>query len=364
MPGKRNRRKGGKKTKHKVRKQVAKPNKCTNQTRKIEGVHELTILEHGDGSKFVFLGDAHSDNLICAKDEKCPSKSIPIDKYVKNLLNDYWSDIPLDIFVESQFKNPESAPMANVSSMFGQGYLGYFVQNFYACFLREKKYCPYKFPPFRFHYADIRSGVFQSTMTPTEQMETKANAIFFANVIVPTFYGVKIPIQEFARGAMLSKKIVEQKTKYFLHMFKIDKQVAKIKNRIIKQLFNTYVDTFFREQGPRFENFVSGITEINVSDFSLAYFNFVAWFFDMYVIGRILRHEMKRVILFAGTAHTHNIRHFFVNFLGFKQTWSDRSGVLAFEKKEDGTLQFTVKPDIDGDAQCIHLEEVEEPWFP
>jgi hypothetical protein len=67
--------------------------------------------------------------------------------------------------------------------------------------------------------------------------------------------------------------------------------------------------------------------------------------FDIYTLARMIRFDMKRVIIYAGSFHTKTMRTFLLKHLGFQSTKSIQSQT---RKKN---------------FQCISMKGVPQPWF-
>lgn len=67
--------------------------------------------------------------------------------------------------------------------------------------------------------------------------------------------------------------------------------------------------------------------------------------FDIYTLARMIRFNMKKVIIYAGAAHIDNIRNFMTKELGYQITTSRQS-------HQEGK-----------NFQCIDLRGTPQPWF-
>lgn len=336
------------KSKTKTKSSRYKESGCFDQ---LEGVQGVTRLENKDGSIFIFLDDAHTLKAQCSK-RKC-GHVYRIDNYLESLVKHYRSKIPLDIFIEIDYKNSEHDTQDRDTS-----FIDHVEHKFMTCFQREKTKCQYPFPPFRFHYADVRSGAYQSTLTNEERMNIK-DFVFVQEAINAIYYGEE-PRELVIDTAINYTHQLLDDPKRALRMFKIDKQLANIKNPVWKKHLIEYIDEVFADFRMNLAKYHVPLRAVDqIEKFVDSFTDFTANFFDFYVIGRILRHTMKHVILFAGSAHTEEIENFFVLQMGFSVVEQSRKSGVSVKLKHE----YTINPGRGGTANCVSLQGIRQPWF-
>lgn len=269
----------------------------------------------------------------------------------------------IDFFVELDYM-PESRPaiLKKNSNPYSirQNYIGPLIMNFFECFNKDLiKQCVQTYGDrIRFHYADVRSGVIHSGTEP--KLKTQID-------ILKSLYHVFYK-NDFANMTTQHVRLIntflehyEQfDTDYFFKLGKIDKQLKKINRPTINELFkenfaqhilksetiNTIktINQFLYEFGQAkllkqsFEMFDDEL------DPYVGLMILLSPLFDLYTLARILRHDMKQVIVYAGDAHIRNLRALLLQ-LGYKETASKQS--------KDEETNF----------QCIDLSGVTQPWF-
>lgn len=344
--------------------------------KKLVGPIELTILDRkSDGARIVLLGDRHLVETKCPRNSQCKTNVV---NYLEEVFRHYLSISiidHLDFFLEMPFSdvprgflaNPNTEDLKSIRTEIAEGefsesYLDSLRIYFIDCFQKLKQQCPFykkhiidNSPIIRFHYADTRDGVIHT--------ETKEDS--------------KVVIRELQKFGRLEARDLKQSDllwafKFFekmnrsrenipflFHFAKIDKQLRKINNPAITELITKFFIETETEDKTQDEistvkwaiaNLYKNLEQGTPIDERMFNFlrtamtgGFLACLFDIYVATRIIRHQMKHVIVFAGANHTRRLTKLFLHF-GYEITTYRES------KNKDS-------------FQCIDMTGVPQPWF-
>lgn len=348
--------------------------KCT-QTETLLGPYQLDILDRKeDDARIVLLSDVHEYDYNPHSEQKCRQSIIP---YLDNLFRNYRGKEKIDFFLEIDFE--ETARLfeeyqqfkdLRLSLLQGENphQLNYLVNlrtYFNDCFKRSKGKCEFNGRPIRFHHADVRSGVLHSQTdkeTETIIKEYHKSWDIAERGKVPTMRHVDTLEK-------LVKKYAEKNVDFFFHMSKIDKQLKKLPSEVAQALYNMmkvhmdstgkygeYRDVLYK----KFEHlrmmltnseYQMGIMTVQVTPDRLRNeFNEALHYlqvlltplFDIYTLARIVRHDMKQVIIYAGGSHIERIREFLETYMNYRLTVGTQSGYRQ---------------------QYLDMKRVPQPWF-
>lgn len=314
------------------------------------GPVSLYILEK-KGSKIVLLGDYHTKQPTCTSVSSCGES---IHEYLQKLFNNYKGSEPIDLFLEIDF----SENVRPVQYDPTKNYVFSVISYFHTCLTRKlRASCLYK--NVRFHYADVRGGVFHSGTNK----ETRDTIFQFRDLHkVWHIDGIsKIRLQNIKFIDELLDHYEKLDVDYFFRLAKIDKQLKHIKDPLVtvwvKALMVEHmtnpdivplknkIDTFLFDLLLANESktwFTINENGLNIYMYLMV---LLSPLFDIYTITRILRHNMKQVIVYAGDAHIQRICDFLMQRLGYKETIS----------------KLSIHPEKD--FQCIDMSDVPQPWF-
>jgi len=326
-------------------------------TEYLRGPITLSILDReSDGARIVLLGDWHTDEVTCPVDAKC---EISLPLYLETLFNTYAGYHTIDFFVELWYdpadrRIPVSYEVPRFTKALTHICRGGVIQNhlhtvqayFLDCFQKLKSQCRFFRRPVRFHYADVRSGVLHE-QTPSETREVvkelqRLHRSRDGQHLVPL-------------GKRMIQKYIDHDVDFFFKLCKIDKQLRAINDPGVTahltqfmlvqmeghntEVARQWLERLEKAQGPTFpapgfERFMEAFQG-----------SFMGPLFDIYVIARIIRHRMTRIIIYGGDAHIQSLRWFFLNIMGFRET-------AARQAKEKGKH-----------FQCLDLRNTPQPWF-
>jgi hypothetical protein len=362
---------------------LTKPHELTaKETEKCKDVEnligpiELNILDHPQtGARIVLLSDKHVDEKKCPTGSRC---GMPIWTYLENVFKQFKSrdkDDFLDFFLEYEFAQEQRDALANyptpqdlslLQQHLSQGNVIFnFISSlrvyFHNCWERIKTQCEFHGKQIRFHYSDVRSGAIHKTIAEADKVIVKQLQEIYKVRETPD------KVKEWHIKLLLTfiDKFEQGDIDYFFRLTKIDKQLKRIENKSIVPLFYEYVkhDTQrelklgnfqrYREQGKEMlENVRKGNPPTALYG-QISFLDFVRHIiggvftplFDVYTLARMIRLNMKKVIIYAGWFHINDMKRFLIDKLGFRVTASRES---------------TTKDSF----QCISLKGVPQPWFP
>lgn len=356
--------------------------KCTRVDR-LFGPTELDILDNAQtDTRVVLLGDMHTSRKKCPTDTRC-GKSIW--SYLEQLFQEYKGRQPIDFFLELPFIEPDQAEVKGIdvkratqlkSQIIQQqapykNYLASLHVYFYNCWQRAKTTCDFFRKPIRFHYSDVREGVIHSGTSFEERSHIN---------VIRDLFNLKngdIKQHHMNKLRMFYEKYLEGNVDFFFRLSKIDKQLAKIPQQKRDELHKMMAD--YMKQTTAFATHAQAIldemiaaksplvveNEFNTKLFQITGSVFFAEpdriqfselvhfmigallspLFDIYTLARMIRLDMKHVIIYAGATHTQRIKWFLQRFLNFKST-------VSVASKKQGT-----------NFQCISMKKVPQPWF-
>jgi hypothetical protein len=337
--------------------------KDCKQVEHLIGPVTLDILEHANGTRVVLLGDQHELKDHCPEGAKC---GMPVFFYLERLFDEWHGPGQLDFFLELDYGvlPRYTGQLAQVAigiprfqQLIKQGdivqnYMGSIATYFWHCFRRLKTECQYYGKPIRFHYADVRRGVLHSG---TEKEERAFIAqIQFQQSRIRTIG--KKHIEPYLR---LLQKLQARDVNFFFRYGKIDKQLKHIKDKHIHKMLNQYLVDYIDENKRFIHDLIyqavsllaalktrPGMYNIaTVRQFQVLVLGIaLAPLFDIYTLARMFRHNMRRMIVYAGAAHTNRMALFFLQQLNFKSITHEES----MSKKS---------------FQCIPMKHVPQPWF-
>jgi hypothetical protein len=341
-----------------------------------------------DGARVVLLGDIHTYSAKCAESSQCGE---PIYQYLDKLfqkLGDGHGD--LDFFVELDYMPPTRGflnrirrnKLDTIRSNFDtflqdrkdrdmeSNYLLSVIMNFQECFYkRTRQACLSKYGKHvRFHYADVRNGVIHSGTR--DDMKTVIRDL---QELHNVFYGDEpFRSRHIKVLNLIVKKFERQDVDFFFRLAKIDKQLKKINNPRITEIMTDImlhhmtmeqeltqsclhqIDTFLLQYRTKCGNRcgsggggadAGGDEAGGGEDPHMCVMMLLAPLFEIYTLARMIRHDMKRVIIYGGHAHITNIRDALVSRLGYTETVARES------------------IDEDSNFQCIRMDDVPQPWF-
>ncbi len=345
------------------------PSRC-KEVENLIGPIELDILDHPQtGQRIVLLGDMHVLRNKCAPDTKCGT---PIFLYLHQLFDQYVGSEPLDFFLEVEFaeevrgtqllKDPKNLAIMKqylTETNAYDNFLSSLRVYYFNCFQKIKTQCEYNKKPIRFHYSDVRDGVIHSGTEDETKLVVKQlqelGKLENENEVKEKHIRFLIEFVDHVRTRDVD---------YFFRLTKIDKQLKHIKNPEIVKLLRIYA---FDNMDTKITNFDAGLFQealavmleqvkrnelpiIGKTTFGKIRMSTLASglapFFDIYTLARIFRHNMKRVIVYAGSFHTRVMKSFLVDKMGFQVTVSKQSN-------DETSSSF----------QCISLKGVPQPWF-
>ncbi len=336
--------------------------KDCKQVETLLGPIELDILDFpGFGNRIVLLGDHHKYETKCPPDSsRCAT---PVFLYLDRLFQEYNSLKYLDFFLElehgplarhTHHRETQYQHELKKGTSIVDDYIKTIAVYFWDCFRRKKTKCEFYDKPIRFHYADVRTGVIQSTMEKDER------------ILISQMQFRRRPIKKLTTNNIepylkLLQRLQKRDVDFLFRYGKIDKQLQKIKNEELVKLLKEYLVAYINEyQKVINELIVSGdnlfisifidSNSVDVRAVRQFQYNVVAYtlspLFDIYTLARIFRHDMQRVIIYAGAAHTRRIRDFLLGNFKFKHVAHEESGTKGKS------------------FQCISLKNVPQPWFP
>jgi hypothetical protein len=340
-----------------------KPKKKCQKTEYLIGPIEFDILEREDGARVVLLGDRHDYEDQCPKDAEC---RMTIVQYLDNFFQNYNYPEPLDFFLEVDV--PEARPEYLSDQKFimksrqwmheGQIEDNFLVSlwiYFQNCLQKLKTKCEYhRKKQIRFHFSDVRSGVIHSK-TRSE------HAVFIKDL-----QDLRNRTSDFsAKHFAILRKLVtrflsatDDDVNFFFHISKIDKQLGAIAktNPNLHQELGMVMFRHMKQEEKRATRFLEEVTlgeeslrfpelkkQVDTLGSNLAHMipaMLLTPLFDIYTLARIIRHDMKQVIIYAGANHTKRIKQFLMLFMGYES--------LVSRQSKD---------------QCIDLRGIFQPWF-
>lgn len=355
------------------------------------GPMELDVLDNTQtGARIVLLGDVHIDKKKCLQGARC---SMPIWIYLQNMFQQFKSRNPqdfLDFFLEISFapetrldevlRNPTQLKLHREPLLKGKtdgtSYLTSMRVFFHNCWQKAKEQCEFHGKRIRFHYSDVRAGVIHKEIeSKVQEVVTQLHEIRQLHDKPEKFKKHHV---EFV--LMLVDRFLLKDVDFFFQFSKIDRQLygSKIdKERrgiqdpaIIHQL-KLYMKEHMeleRERVFRFKQMLQELLSVMSTDApkhmkkkigemarktieSALGPTLLTPLFDIYTLARMIRLDMKKVIVFAGAAHTRRMKQFILDHLGFKQRVSEKSGNEQGDPKRYDSFQ------------CISMKNVPQPWF-
>ena len=358
------------------------PTRKCSKVERLFGPVELDILDRkADGARIVLLGDMHTSRKKCPPNTKC---GLSIWTYLENLFQQYKSQQYLDFFLELPFADTDDVKGVSLKratekkqEILAQdtpfrNYLASIHVYFFNCWQRAKQICEFYRKPIRFHYSDVREGVIHSGSGFEDRLmiQLLRELLQIDNKDVTS--------REMHLLLTLVDKFITDKVDYFFRLTKIDKQINKITNKELQQSLTQIMTNqmiYFKDFALHVQFFVKEMVQTkmpivfrnqkNESAFFLtetAYFEsqnavqftelvrfviggLLSPLFDIYTLARMIRLNMKHVIIYAGAMHTQRIKAFLVNHVGFKLTKS------VVSKRQTSNFQ------------CINMKGVPQPWF-
>jgi hypothetical protein len=323
--------------------------KDCKEVKTLIGPIELDILDHPQTKRrIVLLGDQHINEYTCPSDAECKSF---IFVYLQKLFEQYVGTEYLDFFLEIPFmeeirervKIYTKFPKFHEKLIKPQFEQGYIEENFLHtleiyflnCFRTIKTQCEFHKKPIRFHYADVRSGVIHS--------ETKEDVRIVIKQLqeIYNLHEDQVKNKHLSFLLELMKRIEDRDVNYFFRLTKIDKQLKRIDIHT-SQLLHTYMLNHLKNIDYNYKSIQDNFVKLR--KFVIGYV--LRGLLDVYVLSRIIRHNMKQVIIYAGMGHTSEIKQFLVTHMGFQISISKTSKT----RKSDS-------------FQCISLKNVPQPWF-
>lgn len=358
------------------------PQRRCQSVERLFGPIELDILDNKEtGARVVLLGDVHVSQRKCPPNAKC---GVPIWTYLENLFRTYQGSEKIDFFMEIAFIDEEEEEFPILSAKRAaehkleiqatqaphHDYIGAVHAFFYNCWQRSKIHCPFR-QKIRFHYSDVRSGVIHSS----SDLEDRSMVKHIRELLAIHNVDVGLKHKNILRN--LIDKFLQSDVTYFFRLTKIDKQLKALNRELSYELHQWMLKHM--EIGREFAKYVKLTLEemvqtklaiivknetnerlfvlVQTGFFGLPHmlkFTELAMFtigalltplFDIYTVARMIRLNMKQVIIFAGLMHTERIRSFLIRNMGFKRV------VGATSRKQDR------------DFQCVSLKNIPQPWF-
>ncbi len=340
-----------------------KPKKQCLKTEYLVGPIEFDILERSDGARVVLLGDRHDHEDKCPTGAEC---RMNIVQYLDNFFQNYNYPEPLDFFLEIDVPEARSKYLSDEKLMTKSrqwikegdvdiSFLSSLNIYFLNCLQKTKTKCEYnRKKQIRFHYSDVRSGVIHSK-TRSE------HAVFIKDLQELSKRTSDFGAKHFA----ILRKLITQflaagddDVNFFFHISKIDKQLGAIAktNPNLHQELGMVMFRHMKQEAKRAENVLADLTvaekslkfpelkrqvdKIGSNSVHMILGMLLTPLFDIYTLARIIRHDMKQVIIYAGANHTKRIKRFLELFMGYENIVSRQS--------ED---------------QCIDLHGIFQPWF-
>lgn len=324
------------------------------------GPIELDILDHPETkARVVLLGDRHENKQKCEFKPRC---GLPVYLYLQHLFEEYKGKEPLDFFFETPFAGlyriEETYEQDEFNKIFEGAKVGQTLSElgfmhvtgifFKKCLQSIKTQCDFYGKPIRFHYSDVRQGIIHQGMDNSDQEIIKEIRAIRQKVNE----GALFTKRDVAFVVKIMQKVLDGDVAFFTKLTKIDKQFKKIKDPyIVEKLRNVIHQSFSNIRGvieSELEDMLEDLPPerhyiyraISTLVFSVA----MAPLVDVYILSRMFRHDMKRVIIFAGAEHTKKMKQFLIEHMGFKATSSETS--------ESGNS-----------FQCIDMRNVPQPWF-
>lgn len=336
----------------KYKRKVVAPKKPKKECENILGPVSIHILDHKlDGSRIVLLGDIHKI------DPKCLGKKQPcgtiIYNYLDSVFRNYDQKEFLDFFIEEEFD-----PLFRPEMDFKQNYLLSLRSYFHNCLQKQKSNCIYP-KNIRFHYSDVRQGVIHTSLDEkTKDVVTQLQKIqeLWDNKRGVTNKDIRLV-------ETLLTKFKQKDVDWFFRFSKIDKQLKHISDKRYEQLFRMYLTDrmihlevlaeMIQERFNEFQSLFKKQKKLSDNEmrfeFLGIYESIIAYLvqslFDIYTLSRMVRFNMKRVIIYAGELHIDIMRDFLVEHMGFKQT-------LVYNSNKENK-----------NFQCIPRKFIGEPWF-
>lgn len=364
--------------------------KC-RQVERLYGPVELDILDNKQtGVRVVLLGDMHTNRTKCPPKTKCGAL---IWYYLDSLFANYQSLQPLDFFLEipvldqeQEVRMPPERATERKRDMITKNqpyrnYLSSLHVYFHNCFQRTKTACQFFGRPIRFHYSDVREGVWHSTtefedrvmikmireLGNVENTEVKLHHKNILNILLDKFINSDIKyffrltkidkqlnrIKDEMSGGVDGREIKYQLNQMMMDHFTKGRDFARLAQSVLDEMIQTKLPIIQKtDENERAVYYLTKIIERPIPN--MIKFTDLVWIvigplfsalLDIYTLSRMIRLEMKNIIIYAGMMHTQRIRWFLLNHLKFKRTASVAS-------KKQGR-----------DFQCVSLKGVPQPWF-
>ena len=331
----------------------------------LKGPVTLSILENKD-SKIVLLGDMHIYEPKCSEDTECEME-LPL--YLEQLFMTYNGIAlpiePINFFVELDFDQSirtqrldlEGVDISKIkhSKKIINDYLETTWIYFSDCLQTLKTKC--KFNNIKFHYSDTRRGIIHSETEDKEKIVLEDINKFFIKTSKITFKDI---IKLYRGLIYLMTQFIDKNVEFFFNYSKINKQLKNVDKKIVeklqdyllkdmktKQNFMEEWKYYFLDQLNELERLHS-ITAKDWEDIGVGLDDMMVSFsslFDIYTIARMIKHNMKNVIIYAGDWHVTNIKKFLIDELGYNE--------VVHKTSNQRGKHF----------QCINMKDVPQPWF-
>ena len=314
-------------------------------TNPLIGPVSLTIMDRkSDGSRVVLIGDIHVFKSMCPTNSEC---GMVLYKYLEQLFVNYRGLEYIDFFMETRYGDKslsaEDMPIIRRDiSEFKNNYLEKTILYFNDCFNKNpKKRCVSYFGNrVRFHYSDVRDGVIHSG---TDE-KTKTQIQMLQQIQTKLFKRQMLNVSQFLFLKLIVKHYRANNVDYFFKLTKIDKQLKKINNVKITNMFIN--NLIMRFSHPSTQKSVAMLEKIltlyafydmlpndekkeianQFLQIPILLIDVFVALLDLYIVARIVRHNMKQVIVYAGDFHIQNLKLLFHD-LDYMQTFSRQSDI-------------------------------------
>jgi len=330
----------------------------------------LDILDNPQtGARIVLLGDEHVNKLKCPSEES--KHGVPVWLYLDGIFRSWKGPAHLDFFFEllvPDARGKDKPPSKKIrqaleegrteNKMFGEdelneSFLHSMRSFFFHCLQKSKQACEYRVNPVRFHYTDVRRGVIYS--------ETDEKTKVLVNDLRKAFdFNKPLKGSKLRFVSKLLDKIKQRDVDFFFHLTKLDRQLRELSkvDQTAVPLLRQFVVSAFERATPIVDKLIKLIREIETGIVDETQKKFaplivfeglaisLASLLDAYTLARMFRFNMKRVIIYAGFAHTEAIIKFLTAKMNFRISVSKHS-------QNKGSDSF----------QCIDMKGVPQPWF-
>ena len=350
---------------------MARVKENCKEVKYLKGPVTLSILENKD-SKIVLLGDYHMNEPKCSEKSECEME-LPL--YLEQLFMTYDGKESINFFLEVDFEESMRRRLSNLEILeikngkIIKNYINTIAIYFSDCFEKLKHKC--KFSNIKFHYSDVRHGVIHTGTADEEKVVLKDIYNLHAKLSNKNITQAD-EIKYYKSSLYLMNKYLDKnndkKVNFFFEYSKIDKQLKNVDNKIVKilrfmllesmkdhedtiKIFQlnlikvlTYMEqiknTSSNDKEP-FENYP--IKNINQAILHMGLT--LSILFDIYTLARMLKHNMKNVIIYAGDLHITNIKKFLIDELDYNE--------VVHKTSNQRGKHF----------QCINMKDVPQPWF-